>query len=102
MYKHEFSVPLTWRNKQIEIVFEGSMTDTEVKINGRSVGATHQGAFYRFKYDITTFLNYGKNNLLEVSVSNRKYWDSIFAFFNEKMNALENFYKDYDNYIQDI
>jgi hypothetical protein len=69
MYKHEFSVPLTWRNKQIEIFFEGSMTDTEVKINGRSVGATHQGAFYRFKYDITTFLNYGKNNLLEVSVS---------------------------------
>ena len=39
---------------------------------------------------------------LEVSVSNRKYWDSIFYFFNEKMNALENFYKEYDAYIQDI
>lgn len=39
---------------------------------------------------------------LDVSVSNRKYWDSIFYFFNEKMNALENFYKEYDAYIQDI
>lgn len=39
---------------------------------------------------------------LEVSVSNRKYWDSIFAFFNEKMNGLENFYNEYDAYIQDI
>jgi hypothetical protein len=39
---------------------------------------------------------------LEVSVSNRKYWDEIFYFFNEKMNALENFYKEYDAYIQDI
>ena len=39
---------------------------------------------------------------LEVSVSNRKYWDSIFYFFNEKMNDLENFYKEYDDYIQDI
>ena len=39
---------------------------------------------------------------LEVSVSNRKYWDSIFYFFNEKMKALENFYKEYDAYIQDI
>jgi hypothetical protein len=39
---------------------------------------------------------------LDVSVSNRKYWDSIFAFFNEKMNALENFYNEYDAYIQDI
>lgn len=39
---------------------------------------------------------------LDVSVSNRKYWDEIFYFFNEKMNALENFYKEYDAYIQDI
>jgi len=39
---------------------------------------------------------------LNVSVSNRKYWDEIFYFFNEKMNALENFYKEYDAYIQDI
>ena len=39
---------------------------------------------------------------LDVSVSNRKYWDSIFAFFNEKMNALENFYNEYDAYVQDI
>ena len=39
---------------------------------------------------------------LDVSVSNRKYWDSIFAFFNEKMNGLENFYNEYDAYIQDI
>lgn len=39
---------------------------------------------------------------LEVSLSNKKHWDSIFSFFNEKMNALENFYKEYDQYIQDI
>lgn len=69
MYRYVFNAPLTWRSKQVEIIFEGSMTDTEVKINGRSVGAVHQGAFYRFKYDITSFLNFDKNNLLEVSVS---------------------------------
>lgn len=68
MYKYAFNVPSTWRSKQVEIVFEGSMTDTDVKINGRSVGAVHQGAFYRFKYDITSFLNFDKNNLLEVTV----------------------------------
>ena len=26
-------------------MFEGSMTDTDVKINGTSAGPTHQGAF---------------------------------------------------------
>jgi len=37
-----------------------------------------------------------------VSVSNRKYWDEIFDFFYEKMNALELFYLEYDEFIKDI
>lgn len=39
---------------------------------------------------------------LEVSVSNRKFWDEIFDFYNEKMNSLELFYKEYDEFIKDI
>ena len=39
---------------------------------------------------------------LGVSVSNRNYWDEIFAFYNEKMNALELFYSEYDDFIKDI
>ena len=38
----------------------------------------------------------------EVSVSNRNYWDEIFDFFFEKMNALEMFYLEYDEFIKDI
>jgi len=56
IYKYAFQVPADWKNRQIFIVFEGSMTDTEVKINGKSAGITHQGAFYRFKYDVTGLL----------------------------------------------
>ena len=40
--------------------------------------------------------------LLGVSVSNRKYWDQIFDFFFENMNALEMFYLEYDDFIKDI
>ena len=36
----------------------------------------------------------------EVSVSNRNYWDEIFDFFFEKMNALEMFYLEYDEFIK--
>jgi hypothetical protein len=39
---------------------------------------------------------------LHVSVSNRNYWDEIFDFYNEKMNALELFYLEYDEFIKDI
>ncbi len=68
-YKHPFNVAKEYRGKRVFIVFEGSMTDTEVKINGKSAGPIHQGGFYRFKYDITALLNYGAENLLEVTVS---------------------------------
>src|ERR1041385_1737863 len=62
--RFDFSVPQSWRNRVVRIVFEGSMTDTEVSINGRSAGPVHQGSFYRFKYDISSLLNFGGNNLL--------------------------------------
>ncbi|MFV8333795.1 DUF4268 domain-containing protein [Flavobacterium sp. GSP14] len=39
---------------------------------------------------------------LGVGVSNRNYWDEIFAFYYEKMNALELFYLEYDDFIKDI
>ena len=69
LYKYQFSVPKSWKTKKIFIAFEGSMTDTEVKINGKPAGEIHQGAFYRFRYDITSLLNFDSKNLLEVTVS---------------------------------
>ena len=69
LYKYTFEVPVGWKGRSVRIVFDGSMTDTEVKINGRSAGPVHQGSFYRFKYDITGLLRYGRSNLLEVTVA---------------------------------
>jgi Domain of unknown function (DUF4268) len=37
-----------------------------------------------------------------VGFSNRNNWDTIFDFFFEKMNALELFYLEYDEFIKDI
>jgi hypothetical protein len=68
-YKHLFQAKKSWENKTIIIVFEGSMTDTEVKINGKLAGAVHQGGFYRFEYDISDLIHFDKDNLLEVKVN---------------------------------
>jgi len=81
MYKYSFTVPASWRNKAVKIFFEGSMTDTEVFINGQSAGPVHQGAFYAFNYDITKFLKFNESNLLEVTVSKHS--------ANESVNAAE-------------
>lgn len=66
-YKHEFSAG-NWAGKRVFIVFEGSMTDTKVMVNGKQAGPVHQGSFYRFKYDITDLVKLNASNLLEVTV----------------------------------
>ena len=71
LYRYQFKVDKNWLNNQVNIVFDGSMTDTKVKVNGKLAGKIHQGAFYQFKYDITSLLKFGKSNLLEVEVSKR-------------------------------
>jgi hypothetical protein len=67
-YKTTFNIPASWKGKKIFIVFEGSMTDTEVRINKKTAGEKHQGAFYEFKYDITNLVQAGSNEL-DVKVS---------------------------------
>lgn len=69
IYRLKFKVPSGWKDKNVNIVFEGVMTDTEVTINGKSAGETHRGGFYRFGYDITSLILPGQENLLEVTVS---------------------------------
>ncbi|HEX2628826.1 MAG TPA: glycoside hydrolase family 2 TIM barrel-domain containing protein, partial [Chitinophagaceae bacterium] len=81
LYKYNFTIPSKWKGKRINIVFEGSMTDTEVKINGKLAGEIHQGAFYSFKYNITDLLKYDASNVLEVTVAKHS--------SNESVNAAE-------------
>ncbi|TCD05923.1 glycoside hydrolase family 2 [Pedobacter frigidisoli] len=67
IYRYNFDlVPV--KDKRVFIVFEGSMTDTRVRINNELAGPVHQGGFYRFKYDIISLLKPSGKNLLEVTV----------------------------------
>lgn len=80
IYRTDFRLPSAWKGKQVTIVFEGVMTDTEVIVNGQSAGDMHQGGFNRFSYDITDKLKTGKNEL-EVRVSKES--------ANRSVNAAE-------------
>ena len=80
IYRTPFQVPNAWKGKQVSIVFEGVMTDTEVIVNGKPAGEIHQGGFNRFSYDITDKVKTGKNTL-EVRVSKES--------SNRSVNAAE-------------
>jgi hypothetical protein len=77
LYRFDFEVPSDWKGQAVNIVFEGSMTDTKVKINGKLAGPIHQGSFYRFKHDISRLLKYGSTNQLEVTVSKHSANESV-------------------------
>jgi len=80
-YRYFFDVKKDWKGKNVDLVFEGVMTDALVLINGKQAGEVHQGAFYSFSYDITKLLKYGRENKLEVKV--KKFSD------NETVNQAE-------------
>jgi hypothetical protein len=77
LYEKEFSAPPDWKGKRVFLVFEGAMTDTSAKLNGQSVGPTHQGGFYRFKYEVTDKLKLGAENKLEVTVAKHSANESV-------------------------
>lgn len=78
-YRTRFRLPEGWIADQIDLVFEGVMTDTEVRVNGELAGAKHQGGFYRFRYNITELIDRAGENLLEVKVWKRSASSSVEA-----------------------
>lgn len=77
MYKYHFKSSPLWKHKKVVIVFEGAMTDTDVKINGLFAGTVHQGGFCEFKYDITGLIKAAGDNLLEVNVHKHSANESV-------------------------
>ncbi|MGH8022071.1 MAG: glycoside hydrolase family 2 TIM barrel-domain containing protein, partial [Limisphaerales bacterium] len=69
LYQRDFEVPARWAGRRVFLVFEGVMTDTSARLNGQSVGPTHQGGYYQFQYDVTGLVKFGETNRLEVTVA---------------------------------
>ncbi|HTI12654.1 MAG TPA: glycoside hydrolase family 2 TIM barrel-domain containing protein [Puia sp.] len=79
LYKYSFKVAPEYKGKKIFIVFEGSMTDTKVEINGQLAGPIHQGGFYQFRYEITSLVKFDGVNLLQVEVGKHSSNSSVNA-----------------------
>ena len=67
-YRKTFPYENAWENKQISITFDGIMSNSEVWINGKSLGKRPNG-YVGFTYDLTPYLKKG-NNVLVVRADN--------------------------------
>lgn len=74
-YRKTFQVPDEWKTKKIAIYFEGVYMNSEVFINGKSLGVYPYG-YSSFSYDLTPYLNFGKENIIAVRVDNSQQMNS--------------------------
>ena len=54
-YRRAFTVPSEWNNRRVRINFGAVDYESEIFVNGRSVGV-HTGGYVPFSYDITPYL----------------------------------------------
>jgi beta-galactosidase len=74
-YRKTFVVPENESGRRIFIYFEGVYNNSEVWINGNSLGKRPNG-YISFQYDLTPFIKFGEKNLIAVKVDHSMYGDS--------------------------
>ncbi|WP_228853006.1 sugar-binding domain-containing protein [Aegicerativicinus sediminis] len=68
-YRKTFKVPTDLKGQNVSIYFEGIYMNSEVYINGHSLGIQPYG-YTSFEYDLTPFLKFGAENVIAVKVDN--------------------------------
>jgi beta-galactosidase len=68
-YEKSLTIPSEWEGKTVYIRFKGVNSVANLFVNGRHVGE-HRGGYTAFVFDISDYLDYGKENALWVRVNN--------------------------------
>jgi len=68
-YRKTFKVPNEWKGKKVSIYFEGVYMNSEVFINGKSLGIYPYG-YSSFSYDLSPYLDFNNENVIAVRVDN--------------------------------
>ncbi|HEX2975273.1 MAG TPA: glycoside hydrolase family 2 TIM barrel-domain containing protein, partial [Bacteroidales bacterium] len=74
-YRKSFVVPSSEKKRKVYIDFQGIYNNSEVWVNGTSAGKRANG-YISFRYDITPYIIFGKENIIAVKVDHSKYGDS--------------------------
>jgi len=71
-YRKSLDIPLSLKNKRINIEFDGAMSYAKVYLNGEFVGEWPYG-YASFGFDMTDHVNFGGENILAVRLENKPF-----------------------------
>lgn len=74
-YRKNITIPANRKGEKVFIYFEGIQNRSEVYINGKLLGKRPNG-YVSFLYDMTPYIEYGKENKLTVRVDHSQFADS--------------------------
>jgi beta-galactosidase len=74
-YRKTFKIPNEWRGKKVSIYFEGVYMNSEVFINGKSLGIYPYG-YSSFSFDLSPYLDFNNENVIAVRVDNSQQLNS--------------------------
>ncbi|MCK9205921.1 MAG: DUF4982 domain-containing protein [Salinivirgaceae bacterium] len=74
-YRKSFKAPIEWKDKRVSVYFEGVYMNSEVFVNGNSIGIQPYG-YTTFSYDLTSYLDFDKENVIAVRVNNSQHLNS--------------------------
>jgi hypothetical protein len=74
-YRKQIFVPDDKKDEKVYVYFEGVSNRSEVYLNGHLLGKRPNG-YVSFLYDMTPYVEYGRDNLLTVRVDHSQYADS--------------------------
>ena len=70
-YRRPLEVPEEWRGKRVFVTFDAVAHEAEVSVNG-TLAATHRCGYTAFTVELTEYLDYGGENVLEVKCDSRE------------------------------
>jgi len=74
-YRKTFKAPVEWKGKNVSIYFEGVYMNSEVFINGKSLGVYPYG-YSSFSYNLSPYLDFNGDNVIAVRVDNSQQLNS--------------------------
>lgn len=72
--RKKFLVPAGWKGRSLQLHFEAIAGDAEIFINGKPAG-THFGIFMPFDIDISSLVEFGKENELRIGIRKASLFD---------------------------
>lgn len=104
-YEREFFIPSSWKGKRIFARVGSASHFAILWINGEKV-LEHKGGFLPFEEEITSFVEFGRENRITIAVNNILDWTTLppgeIVEFNDSMHPkgykIQEYYFDFYNY----